>query len=118
MEAVVKPVRRRWPLGWLTILGLAIGIGFWSSVWLWRFHEHFYYSEYWFLLLPTLWLLLAGLGLLSLLLVLINLLRRQGWRAIGWLLLASFAAGNCLIGVIPLAVSLGLGTTAEVPKED
>jgi len=119
MEAAAKPARRPWrPLGWVACSALVLAIGFWGSAWLWRFHEHFYYSGYWFLLLPTLWLLLVGLGIVASGLAVKNLLQLRGWRALGWFLVVSFVAGNCLVGLIPLGVSFGLGTTTEIPKED
>lgn len=120
MEVPAKPSRRprREPLGWVAFAGLALAVWFWGSAWLWHAHEQLYYKGYWLLWMPLSWLLLAGLGILALGLAIKNLLQGRGWRTFGWFLVVSFAVGNCLVGLLPLAVSLGLGTTTEVPQED
>ena len=120
MQAPANPSRRPWygPLRGVAFAAFVLAVWFWSAAWLWHAHEPIYYSGYWFFWMPLSWLLLAGLALLALGLAGKNLLQGRGWRTFGWFLVVSFAAANCLVGLLPLAVSLGLGTTTEVPKED
>lgn len=108
----------RWPLGWLFGLGLAAGLGFWvRCAWLWLYWTEFYHNAQYYWLALWLWMPVAGLGLLGLVMTINNLIRRKWLRALGWLLLAGLAVGHCAAGYIPLIVSMGAGTTLEVPKE-
>ncbi len=126
MRPVASAGRRpwRWPLGWLFMLGVVLGLGLWGwCAWLW-FHGadighnaryDWVFSTLW--LTPALWLAMFALGLLGLVLTVNNLIRRDWKRAMWWLLIAGLGTGNCVASFLPLAVFMGAGTTTEVPKE-
>ena len=71
----------------------------------------------WIWLAPGLWLLLALVSLLAAGLLLINLVRRRWKRAVAWLLLTGFGVGSCAVAFIPVAVTMGLGTTPDIPAD-
>jgi hypothetical protein len=116
----------RWPLGWLFMLGLALGLGLWGwCAWLffWVSSDHTGRYQWlamglWPWLPEALWLAVGALGLLGLVMTVNNLIRQNWKRALQWLLLAGLAAGHCAASVLPLAMATGGGTTLEVPKED
>ena len=113
----------RWPLGWLFVLGLALGLGLWGwCVWLW-FHladfdrnGRYKWLSSWLWLSEALWLAVAALGLLGFVMTVNNLIRKNWKRALSWLLLAGLAAGHCAASLLPMIASMGGGITADVPK--
>jgi hypothetical protein len=114
----------RWPLGWLFILGFALGLGMWGGLaWLWL-HRANYEHYPWMgtvlqLELPYMaWLAVAALGGLGLVMTINNVIRQAWRRALRWLLLAGLAALHCAASLLPMVVAMGGGVTPDVPQEE
>jgi peptidoglycan biosynthesis protein MviN/MurJ (putative lipid II flippase) len=86
----------------------------------WLFYYHGFDSPTharWIWLAPGLWMLLALASALAAVLLLINLVQRRWKRALAWLLLVGFGIGSCAVALIPVALTIGLGTTPDIPPD-
>jgi hypothetical protein len=108
--APAAPGLRRWPLGWLVAGVLVVDgstAGWCVAYLLYSNKIPSAYFPYFFNLGPGLLLLLAGMGLLALVLALSNAFRKQWRRALAWLLLCMFSSGSCVFGYFPVVLVVG-----------